>query len=63
MAVVPPGTTLNDFKNIISGVFLERNPSRQGHVVVGIEWEGVLIEQDEDLDGVHHCDKIVVLIQ
>ncbi len=63
MAVVPPGTPLNDAKDIISSVFLERNPSMQGRAVIAIEWEGIVIQQDKELDGVSHRDTVVALIK
>lgn len=63
MAVILPGTLLNDAKNIISSAFAARNPSMQERAVIGIEWEGVSIIHDAELEGVQHRDTVVAVIQ
>jgi hypothetical protein len=63
MASVPLGTTLNNAKAIISGEFSEQNASRQGYSVIGIEWEGVPLQRDSQLDKVQHRDTVLVVMQ
>jgi len=63
VAGVPAGTTLHDAKNIFSNAFSAKNPSMQGRVVDGVEWEGISITRDEQLNVVQHREKIVLLIQ
>ena len=62
-AGVPVGSTLHDAKNILHRAFSAQNPSMQGRLVAGIEWEGAPLEQDEQLDLVQHRDPVLVLIQ
>lgn len=63
MAAVAFGTTLHDAKDMLKKVFEARNPTIKGGEVAGIEWEGMLIKDDMELNAPQHRDQIVVFIE
>jgi len=60
MADVPFGTTLSAAKTIIGGVLIKKV---SGRTMLGLEWEGVSITDDEEMEGVKHRDEVIVLLQ
>jgi len=63
MADVPFGTTLSATKTIIGGVLAERKPDMAGRGITGVEWEGVSVERDSELERVKDRHELVVLLQ
>jgi len=60
MADIPFGTMLSAAKTIIGGVM---DKKAGGRVMAGLEWEGVTISDDEEMQSVQHRDEVVVLLQ
>lgn len=63
MADIPFGTTLSATKTIIGGVLAERKPDMAGRGITGVEWEGVSVERDSELERVKDRHELVVLLQ
>jgi hypothetical protein len=60
MADIPFGTTLSAAKTIIGDVM---NKKAAGRVMASLEWEGVTISDDEEMQSVQDRHEVVVLLQ
>lgn len=60
MADVPFGTTLSAAKIIIDGILNKKVPGRS---IARLEWEGVTISDDDEMDAVKDRHEVIVLLQ
>jgi len=60
MADVPFGSTLSAAKTTIRAVMNKKVP---GRTMASLEWEGVTISDDEEMQSVQHRDEVIVLLQ
>lgn len=60
MAGIPFGATLSTTKDIIGGILKKKAISR---IIVRLEWEGVTISDDADMEAVKDRHTVAVLLQ